>query len=40
MGLAWREAGLLRVERRAPLVTASGKILHLHANGPASARPV
>lgn len=34
MGLAWRDAGLLRVERRAPLVTAAGKILHLHA-GPA-----
>jgi hypothetical protein len=36
MGLAWRDAGLLRVERRVPLVTASGKILHLHA-APASA---
>lgn len=34
MGIAWRDAGLLRVERRAPLVTAAGKILHLHA-GPA-----
>jgi hypothetical protein len=33
MGLAWREARLLRVERRAPLTTASGKILHLHAIG-------
>ena len=30
MGLAWREAGLLRVERRPPLTTVSGKILHLH----------
>ncbi len=30
MGLAWREGSVLRVERRAPLVTASGKILHLH----------
>jgi hypothetical protein len=30
MGLAWRNAKLLRVERRAPLSTASGKILHLH----------
>ncbi len=30
MALHWRDAGLLRVERRAPLVTASGKILHLH----------
>ena len=30
MGLVWRDAKLLRVERRAPLATASGKILHLH----------
>lgn len=30
MGLLWRDAGLLRVERRAPLTTSSGKILHLH----------
>jgi len=30
MGLAWRDADLLRVERRAPLTTSSGKILHLH----------
>jgi hypothetical protein len=30
MGLAWRGADLLRVERRAPLSTGSGKILHLH----------
>jgi hypothetical protein len=30
MGLAWREAALVRVERRAPLTTASGKVLHLH----------
>jgi hypothetical protein len=29
MGLAWRDAGLLTVERRAPIATASGKILHL-----------
>jgi hypothetical protein len=29
MGLAWERSGLLRVERRAPLATASGKILHL-----------
>jgi hypothetical protein len=27
----WRQAGLPRVERRAPHVTASGKIHHLHA---------
>ena len=30
MGLVWRDADLLCVERRAPLATASGKILHLH----------
>jgi hypothetical protein len=30
MGLAWREAALIHVERRAPLTTASGKVLHLH----------
>jgi hypothetical protein len=29
MGLVWRNAKLLRVERRVPLVTGSGKILHL-----------
>jgi hypothetical protein len=32
MGLYWRQAQLLRVERRPPLATASGKILHLHAS--------
>jgi hypothetical protein len=32
MALAWREGHVLCVERRAPLVTASGKILHLHAS--------
>jgi hypothetical protein len=30
MELQWREAGLLRIERRPPLRTAAGKILHLH----------
>jgi len=30
MGLVWRDAKLLRVERRVPYATASGKILHLH----------
>jgi hypothetical protein len=30
MELQWRDSGLLRVERRAPIPTASGKILHLH----------
>jgi hypothetical protein len=34
MGLAWRDARLLRVERRPPLATPSGKILHLHAGAP------
>ncbi len=29
--LAWRGAGLLRLERRPPVATAAGKILHLHA---------
>jgi hypothetical protein len=31
MGLVWRDTGLLRVERRPPAVTATGKVLHLHA---------
>jgi len=30
MGAVWRDAKVLRVERRAPLPAASGKILHLH----------
>ena len=30
MELEWRQAGLPRVERRPPLATAAGKILHLH----------
>jgi hypothetical protein len=30
MELQWRRAGLLRVERRPPLVTPSGKVLHFH----------
>jgi hypothetical protein len=30
MALAWREGDVLRVERRAPYVTPSGKILHVH----------
>ena len=29
MALNWRKAGLLHVERRAPLTTATGKVLHL-----------
>ena len=28
--LLWRDAGFLRVQRRAPQTTASGKIVHLH----------
>jgi hypothetical protein len=30
MGMMWRDARLLSVERRPPLMTPSGKILHLH----------
>jgi len=30
MGLAWQAGNLLKVERRLPLATPSGKILHLH----------
>ena len=30
MGMAWKSAGLLRVERRDPLSTRAGKILHMH----------
>lgn len=30
MSQLWRDAGLVRVERRAPVATGSGKILHLH----------
>jgi hypothetical protein len=35
MGQIWQDAGLLTVERRTPFTTASGKVLHLHVNGPA-----
>jgi len=34
MGLVWMKAGLVKVERRAPLSTSSGKILHLFLNSP------
>ena len=34
MGLAWNDTGRLRVERRAPFATGSGKILHLHVEPP------
>ena len=30
MSLLWREAGVVNVERRVPIVTSAGKILHLH----------
>jgi hypothetical protein len=30
MALAWRDAHFVRVERRPPIRTAVGKILHLH----------
>jgi hypothetical protein len=30
MELEWRQAGFPRVERRPPLATRAGKILHLH----------
>jgi hypothetical protein len=33
MGLLWRDAKLLQVERRSPLATPSGEILHLHIEG-------
>lgn len=36
MGLVWRDANLIAVERRPPLATASGKILHLHVETPDS----
>jgi hypothetical protein len=36
--LHWRDAGLLRVERRRPLAARSGKVLHLHRL-PARAAP-
>ena len=37
MALRWRTEVILRVERRAPLTTPSGKILHLHLS---ATRPV
>lgn len=39
MSGAWREGGWLTVERRAPLATASGKILHLHLRSSPGAEP-
>ena len=38
MGLLWRDAQLLRVERRSPLATASGKVLHLHRDSKPGSR--
>jgi hypothetical protein len=32
--LLWREAGLLRVERRPPVAGPTGKVLHLHVDRP------
>jgi hypothetical protein len=32
MELTWKQAGLFRIERRPPVSTGSGKILHLHVN--------
>ena len=37
MGIVWRDARLLTVERRAPVTTESGKILHLYSMS--SSRP-
>jgi hypothetical protein len=39
MALQWRQGGLLRVERRPPQTTGSGKILHLHGAGATPPRP-
>ena len=39
MGQVWRDGQVLRVEREAPLATASGKILHLHLRRDAPGRP-
>ncbi len=37
MGIVWRDARLLQVERLPPRTTGSGKILHLHRERPPSA---
>ena len=39
MGQVWRDAQVLHVERRTPIATASGKILHLHVGGASSDGP-
>jgi hypothetical protein len=36
MALMWRAGELLTVERRPPLTTPSGKVLHLHLERPRS----
>ncbi|HEV8354473.1 MAG TPA: hypothetical protein VGR24_09830 [bacterium] len=38
MELFWRDAGVLRVERRAPMATATGKIQHLHQHRKSTER--
>jgi hypothetical protein len=38
VGLLWQRADLLRIERRPPIALASGKVLHLHADGPRAHR--
>lgn len=39
MATVWRDAGLLHVERRPPMPTGSGKILHVHRPPPPPAPP-
>jgi hypothetical protein len=39
MARAWRDGGWIRVERRSPLTTAAGKILHVQAREPGASRP-
>src|SRR5262249_57254686 len=39
MGLAWREGRFLGVERRRPLTTSAGKILHVHVEGQPAGSP-
>jgi hypothetical protein len=38
MGRMWRESQVLRVERRIPSTTRSGKVLHFHVSRPASRK--
>ena len=39
MSILWRSAGLLHVERKPPLMTTSGKILHLHVERQTASGP-